>query len=110
MYARRHEDTWSYVIVYGVALWTRGVLVAGMFLDEDVRHVLGVEIPKFGERISHGMTWERPRRFLIIPIGTHASSTHWHHMQLKGGLLCSIQTHNVDSRTWGIFLRRRNEI
>lgn len=55
LYARRHEDTWIYAIVCGVTLQIEGVLLVGIFLDEDVRYVIGVDIPRLGERISHEM-------------------------------------------------------
>lgn len=98
LYAKGHEHTWLYAMI-----------LVGRFLDEDVRHAIVVDIPKLGGGIGHGTGRECPHSVLIIPIGTHASSTLWHHVQLRRALLCLFEIHNVDNRNWGIFLRWRHE-
>ncbi len=49
LYARRHEDTWLYAVVCEVALQTERVLLAGRFLDDNVKHAIKVDISKWGE-------------------------------------------------------------
>lgn len=73
-----------------VVLWTEGVMLAGSLLEEDARHLIGVDIPKLGERIDHRTGREFPHGFFIILIGTHTSLSHSHHVKLRGAFLCSI--------------------